>query len=229
MIHPRLEDRFATAAQAKNSLLDLRKYNEEHSLKPYGSKVLLVRTPSQLSMELPYARGSSVVDSLLTPKSWFILVFVLPVVKVFPYLVFVLVPLLVAFIVWKAIKQSTRPLPIYQLELDKYCMSVKKGALIWNRITVSKAMITRVSYEPSYAFSSYYDKSGKQMTGRVKTEPKLLIYAGTHSFVIENLRDEELQWIGEELCQFLKLKLQTKYAMPKVPDPINNSCASGGC
>jgi serine/threonine protein kinase len=74
-----------------------------------------------------------------------------------------------------------------------------------------------IIYNPGYIISEYLNHNGIQVSrGEVAIQPELQIHCGDEKYFFKNgLSRSELYWLGQELSDFLDLKLQVICPTPK--------------
>jgi serine/threonine protein kinase len=103
-------------------------------------------------------------------------------------------------------------------------------------IVMTRSNINFLAYNPGYTFNQHLNSSGELLNQwKNKKPPELIMYCGSTKHVISNdLSQAEIWWLGQELSDFLNLKLQIIGSKPNVlrdpKAPENNGCTGcGGC
>jgi serine/threonine protein kinase len=98
---------------------------------------------------------------------------------------------------------------------------------------MTRSNINFLAYNPGYQFNQHLNSSGVLLNQwKNKKPPELIMYYGSTKYVISNdLSQAEIWWLGQELSDFLNLKLQIVGSKPNVlrdpKAPENNGCT--GC
>lgn len=216
LTHPSLDRRFSDSKSALKALHDGQTDNIS-PLKPRKTKVQLNHTYEIFEVIIPKTfKFGNAWDCLFA--SLFMITFW-----------WALVPLAIVICLIWAISGT------FPLSGNKKSQKIERMVINNNTITIytyfgkeqrPRARINRLCYACSYEFDHFWDSSGKRINrGKVKVEPKLIIYIEGLGYSIEGLTDAEYWWLGQELSDFLGLELQLIYPTPTVPP--EPSC--GGC
>jgi serine/threonine protein kinase len=227
---PHLAQRFDSAQSAQIALTS----NEENSgdfvnLKPISSKVRLIRSQNKLKI---------VINEDPAGITWIIVAAVIVL-----YIVCVLIGAHSSLIVMLAI---TSFLGIFICSFNPYCRKIViNDTCISNQSSTHKKMtnnnlsilvrsnINFLAYSPGYTFNQHLDSSGVLLNQwKDKKAPELILYSGSQKYLInDGLSQAEIWWLGQELSDFLNLKLQIIGSKPNIlrdpKAPENNGC--GGC
>jgi serine/threonine protein kinase len=114
--------------------------------------------------------------------------------------------------------------------------SIYKKIINESSLVMIRSNINFLAYNPGYTFNQHLDSSGGLLNQwKNKKPPELIMYCGSTKYVISNdLSQAEIWWLGQELSDFLNLKLQIIGSKPNVlrdpKAPENNGCTvCGGC
>jgi Protein kinase domain len=246
MTQPHLDKRFDSDRSAQAALMssDLT-YGDFSSLKPARCKSKLYRDRNRLEIILP--RHVLEIESAKTRKSrdvlgyiilfgcslWFVVFLVLFIfnhsmlVNFFGVSIFVLVFGCFAIYIVEAILNQINNYWVsshYKLFIDNEFIWVSSRT-IYRRSTDLIVSIDRrskfdsVIYNPGYSFNEYIDGDSQVVKrGYVSIKPELQIYCESSQYLIgANLSQAELYWLGQEVSDFLNLKLQIIYPTPQAP------------
>jgi hypothetical protein len=86
-----------------------------------------------------------------------------------------------------------------------------------------RSRVKAVIYKPGYTFDNYVDVDGRSIRlGTVSIGSELTLLLTSEQYIVGgdlNLSQAELGWLGQELSDFLDLKLQIIYPTPRLPVP----------
>jgi serine/threonine protein kinase len=226
---PHLAQRFASAQSAQMALTS----NEENcgdfaNLKPITSRAKLIRSQNRLEIIVkkhPMKPIWSVVMIIaMTGLAVLIGVYTSPILMVattffFGVLIFLL-------------KLRDRKIIIDDIFIADQGSNHKKITNEDLSIMI-RSNISFLAYNPGYTFNQHLNSSGKLLNQwKNKVPPALIIYYGSEKYVISNnLSQAEIWWLGQELSDFLNLKLQIIGSKPNVsrdPEVSEDSCGCCG-
>jgi serine/threonine protein kinase len=136
---------------------------------------------------------------------------------------------------------SHRQIGCQYISIDRLTKTVKLGTyankteiIHWRNELFNGRSIDLILYHPSYSFNKFFDQeTNRNKPGLVKTSPKLSIYMGKYVYDMSNhnLSELELYWLGQELSNFLDIKLQIIYPTPSIPapEPVVDPFGCGCC
>jgi hypothetical protein len=238
MTEPYLNQRFESAALALAALnSDDGSYGYYHHLKPEGSKVEIYRDRNHLK----------IITERLKPYPLQGLVGLFPT-GMFGWglssftgsstIIIVLVSGLILRVIYDCLIQWT-PFKYWThyrdvLIIDKN-VGIQAGSCSRNpknvRTKGSLSKFEHISllvYNPGYTFDHYYQGAGQKkiLNENVQMPPKLSLSVGNLEYPIghKHLSKSELWWIGQEVSDFISLKMQTIYPIPEVPEESACGC-----
>jgi serine/threonine protein kinase len=122
----------------------------------------------------------------------------------------------------RRIKRKISPIS-NELTIDSHRIAKSKlvgrsGKLKIAIATHERSQITLLAYNPGYVFDGYSNSKGDLLYDKsVTIAPELYIYAGSKKYSIsDGLSQAELWWLGQELGDFLDLKLEMIYPFPQL-------------
>ncbi len=105
-----------------------------------------------------------------------------------------------------------------QLSEYKYSGNINRPKCL--PLTSNRSRVKAIVYNPGYTFDKYLDTDGRSIRrGEVEVRPELTLLLASEPYVIGgDLSQAELGWLGQELSDFLDLKLQIVYPTPRLPE-----------
>jgi serine/threonine protein kinase len=219
---PHLAQRFDSAQSAQIALTSKEESCGDFvNLKPTNSQVKLSRSQNRLEITI---QEENIELIRLIPIS--ILYFVALVgVYMSPTLIILTT---IVFWIFTYFLQPYYHQSIHQLIIgdinDFEQNSIRKETTV-----MTHSNINFLAYNPGYTFNQHLDSSGVLLNQwKSRKPPELIMYYGSTKHVISNnLSQAEIWWLGQELSDFLNLKLQIVGSKPNVLRDSEASC--GGC
>ncbi len=229
MIPPHLDRRFDSAKIAQTALNSSDgNFGIYPELKPKDTQVKLQRDRAQLEIILPHLAKNlftGTVKTLLEALggglffSYFVGTFVTAIIQ---ELGLSLTWFFLGMVAFSSIYIFLKYPPIFNRKIAKIFINSDQinafNIVNLKTLTNFRSEITFLGYFPSYQFNNGWDNTGMQLPRNIRTEPELVIYAGSNTYSITNLSAAELRWIGQELSEFLDLELQIIYSKDKLQD-----------
>jgi serine/threonine protein kinase len=227
---PHLAQRFDSAQSAQTALTSSEESCGDFvNLKPTSSHVKLSRSQNRLEITIQ----EKFVEMVRLVAISILYLVTLAGVYMSPLLIILTTILFGLFTYF--LKPYYRQLVINDINNFEHS-SIRNKTINENLLVMTRSNINFLAYNPGYTFNQHLNSSGVLLNQwKNKKPPELIVYCGSTKYVISNdLSQAEIWWLGQELSDFLNLKLQIIGSKPNVlrdpRAPENNGCAGcGGC
>jgi serine/threonine protein kinase len=205
---PHLAQRFNSAQSAQIALTSKEESCGDFvNLKPTDSHVKLSRSQNRLEITIQ-EKNIELTRSIAISILYFA---ALAGVYMSPTLIF-----LTTIVFWQLFTYFLQP---YYRQLIIDDINGFKQNSIHKKITVmTRSNTIFLAYNPGYTFNQHLNSSGMLLNQwKSKKPPKLIMYCGSTDYVISNdLSQAEIWWLGQELSDFLNIKLQIIGSNPNI-------------
>jgi serine/threonine protein kinase len=221
---PHLDQRFDSAYLAQIALTsnDENHGDFEH-LKPINSRVKLSRNQTRLEITIQ----DNFMRSLFITIS--IVICLLILISASSSLVLIISVVIFSFLIY-FVNDWSHKLIINDPNINSqnyiYQRKVNERLFIMLR-----SDINFLAYDPGYTFNQHLNSSGMLLEQwKNKKSPELVIYCGSKKYLINHdLSQAEIWWLGQELSDFLNIKLQIIGSKPNIlKDPKAPENSGGG-